>query len=299
MTTDEWIARARAVHGDRYDYSQTSYINQRTPVTIICKIHGSFTQKADSHIRGCGCRKCGYVSAQCGVSHEWSDEQRAKIAATCMARYGAPRYLDSEAGRAHAARIRRDPAYLDKMHAIISSDAVQAKTKSTCMRKYGVESAMRLPETINKSFATKARNHTFSTSKPEESMYALLCDRFGEDDVVRQYKTERYPFRCDFYIASLDLFIELNASWTYGGGWFDPADESCFAQLRRWQEKVNGGHPAYAAAIDVWTVRDVAKRNTAIANQLNYLAFWKTDLSDFTAWLDSDVLSLNNILDRY
>ena len=30
MTTKEWIDRAKQVHGDKYDYSLTDYVNQRT-----------------------------------------------------------------------------------------------------------------------------------------------------------------------------------------------------------------------------------------------------------------------------
>ena len=36
-------------------------------------------------------------------------------------------------------------------------------------------------------------------------------------DVITQYKDDRYPFACDFYIPSLDLFIECNYHWTHGG----------------------------------------------------------------------------------
>ena len=36
LTTPEFIEKARAVHGDRYDYSEVEYFNSRTHVTIIC-----------------------------------------------------------------------------------------------------------------------------------------------------------------------------------------------------------------------------------------------------------------------
>lgn len=47
-------------------------------------------------------------------------------------------------------------------------------------------------------------------SKPEELMYERLVHRFGAQDVVRQYKSDRYPFLCNFYISLMDLYIELN-----------------------------------------------------------------------------------------
>lgn len=295
MTTEAWIARALAVHGDLYDYSQTVYVNQRTDVTIICKKHGAFTQKADSHIRGCGCRLCGLESENHNFDHTWSDEQRQKIADTCLQRYGATRYLDSKEGREKHARIKSDQSFRAKMRKIISSDTVQEKTKQTCIDRYGVPSAMSLPETVDKMHEAKIRNHSWSTSKPEEEMYGLLCTAFGEMAVVRQYKDSRYPFRCDFYIRPLDLFIELNGTWLHGGKWFDASDPECVTVLSNWQKKLAEGHRFYEVAINVWTVRDVKKLNTAKAADLNYLAFWKNDLSDFKNWLETKPLSLNNI----
>ena len=57
-TTEEFIERARKVHGDKYDYSKVEYINSRTKVCIICPEHGEFWQEANSHLKGCGCLKC-------------------------------------------------------------------------------------------------------------------------------------------------------------------------------------------------------------------------------------------------
>ena len=38
LTTEEFIARAKAVHGDRYDYSKVEYVNNSTPVVIrVCR----------------------------------------------------------------------------------------------------------------------------------------------------------------------------------------------------------------------------------------------------------------------
>ncbi len=57
-TTDEWIERARVVHGDRYDYSQLVYTTNDVKVQIICPDHGPFVQRASSHLNGCGCPGC-------------------------------------------------------------------------------------------------------------------------------------------------------------------------------------------------------------------------------------------------
>ena len=56
------IQKFKDKHGDRYDYSKVKYINVKTNIIIICKIHGEFQQKPDRHLRTSGCQKCGNQS---------------------------------------------------------------------------------------------------------------------------------------------------------------------------------------------------------------------------------------------
>ena len=139
-------------------------------------------------------------------------------------------------------------------------------------------------------------------------MYRLLVERFGTDDVVRNYKDDRYPSYTDFYISSRDLFIELNADASHGTHWFDsnnPNDLQRAADMRRKAEVIdrknqqgNKTHKSrYWNYIRVWTVLDVKKRATAKEHNLNYLVFWDSSvhvidgvrepkLKDFHEWLD-------------
>jgi len=54
LTTQEFIDRARDVHGDKYDYSKVEYVNANTKVCIVCPKHGEFWQKPSSHLRAIG-----------------------------------------------------------------------------------------------------------------------------------------------------------------------------------------------------------------------------------------------------
>jgi rubrerythrin len=58
-TTNEFIEKAKKVHGDKYDYSKVDYKNNSTKVCIICPIHGEFWQTPANHLQGCGCPICG------------------------------------------------------------------------------------------------------------------------------------------------------------------------------------------------------------------------------------------------
>jgi len=56
-----FVAQARAVHGDTYDYSQVVYAGKKAKVTIICKKHGPFEQAPGHHIwRAHGCPECSH-----------------------------------------------------------------------------------------------------------------------------------------------------------------------------------------------------------------------------------------------
>ena len=58
-TTQQFISDCKAIHGDRYDYSESVYINCRKPVQIHCPIHGNFFQRPDAHLhQKQGCPKC-------------------------------------------------------------------------------------------------------------------------------------------------------------------------------------------------------------------------------------------------
>lgn len=62
LTTEQFIANARAVHGDKYDYSATVYKSRNEKVTIICPEHGPFQAKPSNHVNNqSGCPACAGV----------------------------------------------------------------------------------------------------------------------------------------------------------------------------------------------------------------------------------------------
>jgi very-short-patch-repair endonuclease len=58
LTTYKFIERAKLIHDNKYDYSCSDYINNRSKTKIICLEHGIFEQKAENHLNGYGCPKC-------------------------------------------------------------------------------------------------------------------------------------------------------------------------------------------------------------------------------------------------
>ena len=55
---NNFIAKARTIHGDKYDYSKVEYVDVKTKVRIVCPVHGEFLQRPDIHLKGCICPKC-------------------------------------------------------------------------------------------------------------------------------------------------------------------------------------------------------------------------------------------------
>ena len=58
FTTEEFIIKAREIHGNLYSYDKVEYTDKETPVIITCKTHGDFSQKPHNHICGGGCPFC-------------------------------------------------------------------------------------------------------------------------------------------------------------------------------------------------------------------------------------------------
>jgi very-short-patch-repair endonuclease len=58
FSTDFFIERAKKIHGDKYNYENSNYTNNRTKIEIICNKHGIFIQNPLNHIKGAGCPNC-------------------------------------------------------------------------------------------------------------------------------------------------------------------------------------------------------------------------------------------------
>lgn len=239
-----------------------------------------------------------------------SEEVRAKIEATSMARYGVPYYWQSDEGRKRLKELLNSEEVIERTRQTnlaryghetwqgseagrqkMASDEVRSKTEKTNFERYGAKTWSNSDEgreamstyLQDKIIAAKFEHGTINDSQPERDAYALLVQKFGTDNVIPQYRSDRYPYKCDFYIKSLDLFIELNLYWMHGGHFFDLNDEADLETLQAW---LASDKPSYERAVYIWTQNDLEKRRVAEENHLNYRVFWNQDLSDFKDWLN-------------
>ena len=197
----------------------------------------------------------------------------------------------------------RELTCIDKYKVPVSSQAqcVKDKQAETNLEIYKSKSSLQNDqvkakidvEAINeKRINTKRKNKTFSTSKPEEQANQLLVEKFEQENVLRQYKSQKYPYNCDFYIKSIDTYIECNFHWTHGYHPFDSKNLDDIEQLNNLklkkihQNRKRPGHSNfYETAIYVWTQLDPKKRQTAKDNNLKFLEFFNLD--QLTIWLSN------------
>lgn len=236
----------------------------------------------------------GFVRGR--IKRKFTDEERvsfvSKVRATKQERYGDANYNNVEQNKKTKLIRYGQETYNNR-----------EKSKNSCMERYGVSNPSKSPdvrvkisnalqghytsestkkkisdacigrpvtqETVEKGNATKRRNKSFNTSKAEENLYLQLCEEYGVQDVERNYSDSRYPFKCDFYIKSIDLFIELNRHWTHGKHPYNSDSANDQKILLEWKEKAKYSK-FYQQAIYVWTVLDVHKIQVAKENNLNY-----------------------------
>ena len=63
LTKEEFVLKARKIHGFKYNYSKVEYIDTKTKVCIVCPEHGEFWQTPSGHLSGRGCPICRYINS--------------------------------------------------------------------------------------------------------------------------------------------------------------------------------------------------------------------------------------------
>lgn len=199
-----------------------------------------------------------------GVNYSWeSAALRNKAYSTMQKRYGTSCYCQSDDYRENL-------------------DSIMDKVRNTNMSRYGApfyvqsdEYKQNVDVIQSRIIATKLQKGVLNTSSVEEHIK-------GFDDFESQYnKDARYPYLCDFYDRGRDLFIEVNASWTHGYHWYDV--ENDVDTCKKWKVKSEKSE-YYANALEVFTKRDVEKRECARVNNLNYVTLWDSDGMDADLW---------------
>lgn len=261
LGVDEFIVRSKSIHGNKYDYSKVIYVNNKTPVEIICSQHGSFWQRPEKHLIGHICPFC------CKNFKDTTKSfiEKARKVHGSLYDYSKVDYVDQ-----HTKVCIIDPIFGE-----FWQEPISHLNGRGCPFRKGIRCNI-----------TKKKNNSLGKSKKEDEVYNYLVQKFGSDDIIRHYSSILYPFACDFYIKSLDLYIEFNAFVSHGGHWFDSSNSDDLDRLNCWQQK-SVSSEFYKKMIYTWTELDLRKRQKALDNNLNYVVFWNNNLSDFLLWYNN------------
>lgn len=224
------------------------------------------------------------------------DQIQAKIKNTSMKRFGTKNFSQTpkfkKYVKEHSDEILSKRLQTNKTRFgadwYMQTQEYKDRAKQTCLNKYGVDCYVKTKEYKEKAYNTKKKNNSFNISKPEEQVYQLLIIKFSKDDIIRQYRSKKYPFACDFYIKSLNLYIEYNGMWTHGWlsdkclGSFNKNNPEHIKVLNYWQEKAKTSK-FFKKALVCWTDLDVRKLETFKKNKLNYKIFW--NIKEVEDWL--------------
>ncbi len=221
-----------------------------------------------------------------------SNEVREKIKETNLEKYGVECSFQSEEVKE---KIKQTVLERYGVERISQSENIKEKVKQTMLERYGVDCIFQRDdirekalskESLEKIYDTKKKNNSFPISETERELEIKLKEIFP--DLITQYKSKDYPFSCDYYIPSLDLYIEYNGTWMHGNHFFDKNNINDLEKLNRWTEKSKNS-TYYKNAINIWTNRDVLKLETAIQNNLNYVAWFNKEQA--YDWIESQKLA--------
>ena len=211
-----------------------------------------------------------------------------KISQTCINKFGVDSLLKNKEVREKIKQTNIQKYGVDNP---LKNKEIREKIKQTNIQKYGVDNPLKNKEIWKKS---QDNRQISSKSKLENNFLNYLKLKYEPDDIITQYKSKEYPYYCDFYIKSINLYIEIQGHWTHNYHPFDINNLNDQLIMDIWRTK-SLSDKYYKNALNTWTIKDVEKRNTAIQNNLNYLEiFGKTDLNKYIDIFENYIKNMEN-----
>lgn len=167
--TQIFIEKARAVHGDLYDYTNVEYVNARTKVSITCAKHGDFEQRSASHLMGWGCAKCGRELTAAKLSQKAKNSfiEKARAVHGDLYDYGRVVYMHS-----------KDKVFITcKLHGDFEQSPSHHLMGSGCAKCAG--------------------KHIYSTQEWVQEAIAVHGDRYDYSKTVYAHSQEKVFITCN------------------------------------------------------------------------------------------------------
>ena len=252
LTTEQFIARARKVHGNKYGYDKVEYKDTFTEVIITCPIHGDFKQKPYNHIAGHECYWCSresqankmtisqedFIRRANEVHHGYYDYSKTNfrnttgiITITCP-KHGDFTQLAHTHLAGHGCPECGKETWLEQVTKSKRDFIQQARDMHGNRYDYS------LVDYVNSSTKVKiiCKKHGVFEMTPNGHLHwqgcPVCCISYGEKRIMRflerhgiEYKYQhRVPydkppmkshFRIDVYVPAYNMFIEFNGKQHY------------------------------------------------------------------------------------
>ena len=175
--TDEFVSKAKAIHGDKYTYENVVYKSWNDKVSVTCPIHGDFLITPNHHLCGEGCKKCGV-------------EKRAKSRSLGI------NILQEKSNLVHNGKYR-----------VVSPTYINAK----CDIEFECPIHGKFTQSPDSHLAghgcPKCGNQI---SKAEDEISLFIAKLIGSDNIVRHDRKVLDGQEIDIYVPSHKLGIEYN-----------------------------------------------------------------------------------------
>ena len=235
-TTLKFIVKATSVHGNKYNYSKSHYLDDSTPIEIICSHHASFYQRKKNHLNGAGCPVCAIYNQSSTLS---SFVFKANIIHNCKYDYSKSDYKGSFNSIEIDCPIHGSFHQLPSNHLQgtgckkCSTDACKSSTKEFLIKaikihgyKYDYNNTVyhsaKDKVTINcrlhGQFSQKANNHLHGQgcpncyndiSKPQQEIINFVHNNITLNTIINDRKTIK-GLELDIFIPEYKLAIEYH-----------------------------------------------------------------------------------------
>jgi very-short-patch-repair endonuclease len=179
--TESFIKKAREVHGDKYDYSLSEYVNTKHPIKIICPVHGVYEHIPNKHVSGRICPQCA------------------------MRKKGKKRELHED-----DVKIQFKEVHGDKYdYSLVDYKGTHEKVKIICP-EHGIFEQIPLNHKRGQNCPICAKG---------ESQYEIFVESFFTKNNIKYKRNIRktiYPLELDFYLPEYNVAIEVDGIYWHG-----------------------------------------------------------------------------------
>lgn len=182
-------------------------------------------------------------------------------------------------------QIEKRKATLIEKYGTMNLHSVQEfedKSKETIMKKTGYDSYFKIPEIRKLAYEQLLEDSKSGKSKKEDEVYVFLID-LGYIDTIRHYISDSYPYPCDFYIPSLNMYIEYHGSQYHNGRAYlgtseDIKEANTLLEKDKLRcEETGKNKSPYFSIFNTWANIDCKRRNLVNERKLKYLELYSCD----------------------